>query len=142
MRSYLPYRDPEDRGWVLLYYIVPAILMMSIPILSWLVNVITLLVQRSRSPWLRFHSIQALVLNLIALGVYFSMFLTVLVAIPLLTVPIMTNVVMIIMMVLVSIQYLMLFLLSCYLAVTGILVYHEVDHRVPLVANWVESHFI
>ncbi len=92
-------------------------------IFGWIVSLIVLLAIKPLSPYLRFHAIQALGLHIILMILYFivsigSMFIVGLCFLP------------------------FALLLGVYALVIGIIVLTGSDHRVPILANYVEESFV
>jgi len=91
--------------------------------LGWIMPLIVLLVVKPMSPWLRFHTIQALVLNIVVGGSWILALVLTSVFIGLCFLPFIVA-------------------LAIYGVIIGIFAFTGKDHRVPIIGNWVEENWI
>lgn len=92
-------------------------------ILGWVVSLVVLLAVKPLSPFLRFHAIQALGLQIVAMVASFVVTALMFVLIGLLLLPLLIG-------------------LSFYILIVGIIVITGGDHRVYYLADYVEENYV
>jgi uncharacterized membrane protein len=100
-------------------------------IFGWIVALIVLLVMKPMSPWMRFHAIQSLAWSVVVYAVTMVLMM-----------------ISIVLMIVIIGFFCMMFVFmlslaaSAYSIVIGILCFMSKDHRIPVIADWVEKTFV
>lgn len=100
-------------------------------LIGWIVALVVLLAVKPLSPWLRFHAIQS-----IAFGVVFGGAIMVLFMI--------TFMLMFVLIGFLCLPFLFLLIMCvwAYNLIIAIMCFTNKDHRIPIIADWVEKNFI